>query len=228
MSAPEVPLPPKRFRMGGAHFRTDEGFVEGAKADVEKLRRTAGLREDSRLLDWGCGAGRLAVGVKHVFGHIRDYHGIDVQRPLVRWAQRNLADEHTRFSFVDAHNDRYNPDGEASYAIPRKPGNVDVFHAYSVFSHMNSADVAGYSRTIASLLAPEGRAWITAFAEEGVPDETENPADFGDLEWSGPLHCVLFSREHLERMFADAGLAVVDFVHGEETDGQSAYVLRRA
>jgi len=214
------------MRMGGAHFRTDAGLVEAAAADVRKLQEKAGLGPGSRLLDWGCGAGRLAIGIKHVLGHVRDYHGIDTQRPLVRWARRNLADEWTRFTFVDAHNERYNPDGTRSHRIPRRPGSVDVFHAYSVFSHMVAEDVAGYSVTIARLLAPGGRAWVTAFVEDDVPDVSENPEGYGALSWSGPLHCVRYSRAYLERLFADAGLEVVDLVHGEETDGQSAYTLR--
>ena len=212
--------------MGGAHFRTDEGFVSGAVADVEKLQRTVGLSPDSRVLDWGCGAGRLNVGIKHVFGHVRDYHGIDVQKPLVRWARRHLADDHSRFALAEDHNARYNPDGVATHRLARRSDNVDVFHAYSVFSHMGTADVAGYSRDIARVLAPQGLAWVTAFVEDDVPHETENPAGYGDLDWSGPLHCVLFNRSFLEGVFAGAGLEVVGFEHGQETDGQSAYVLR--
>lgn len=223
----DVPLPPTRFRMGGEHFRSDEGFLAGAEADVRTLVEHAGLGPDSRVLDWGCGAGRLNIGIKRTFGHVRRYHGVDVQEPLIRWARQNLRDEHTGFSLVNAHNDRYNPEGEASYSIPQPDGTVDVFHAYSVFSHMTTADVAGYSGDIARLLAPEGRAWLTAFAEEAVPDCVENPDDFRTLDWKGPLHCVRFNRQFLEALWWEAGLRVVSFVHGQETDGQSAYVLAR-
>jgi len=222
----EVPLPPRRLRMGGEHFRADEDLVAAAVADVEKLRALAGLTRASRLLDWGCGAGRLAIGVKHALGHVRDYHGIDVQAPMIRWARRHLADEHTRFTLADAHNARYNPDGVPAYRIPRRSGTVDVFHAYSVFSHMTGEEVAAYAAEVRRGLAPGGRAWLTAFVEDGVPDEVENPAGYGPLEWSGPLHCVRFSRERFEHLLAGAGLEVVDVVHGGETDGQSAYVLR--
>lgn len=222
---PQIPLPPPRLRMGGKHFKKDAAFVAAAVRDVRKLQRRAGLTADSRVLDWGCGAGRLAVGIKHHLGHVTDYHGVDVQPDLIAWAQPNLTDDHTRFTLVDAHNARYNPDGRASYDIPADAGSVDVFHAYSVFSHMLTDDVAGYAATIARILAPGGRAWLTAFVEEDVPDCVENPDDYGPLEWQGALHCVRFNRQFFEATLASAGLVVEEYVHGRETDGQSAYVL---
>ena len=58
--------------------------------DVKRLQDYAGLTKDSRLLDWGCGAGRLAVGVKVHLDDIADYHGVDVQPELIEWASANL------------------------------------------------------------------------------------------------------------------------------------------
>jgi cyclopropane fatty-acyl-phospholipid synthase-like methyltransferase len=213
--------------MGGAHFRSDQKFVAGAVRDVRRLVRRAGLTEESSLLDWGCGAGRLAVGVKKELGHVRDYHGVDVQPELLNWAADNLSDEHTRFTLVDQHNERYNPGGETTYDIPAAADRVDVLYSYSEFSHMLTDDVRGYAGTIARILATEGRAFMTAFVEEGVPDCEENPEDYLKLEWKGPLHCVRFDRRFLESQLYDAGLAVDEFVHGRETDGQSLYILRR-
>lgn len=222
-----IPLPPPRLRMGGAHFRKDADFVAAGVRDVRLLRRRAELTRRSRLLDWGCGAGRLAVGVRHLLGDVADYHGVDVQPDLLHWARDNLSGEHFRFTLVDQRNERYNPHGDATYDIPAEPGSVDVLYSYSVFSHMLTDDVAGYSRTIARILAPEGRALMTAFVEEDVADCAENPDDYRKLDWKGPLHCVRFERRFFEATLWDAGLAVAEFVHGRETDGQSLYVLRR-
>jgi hypothetical protein len=76
------------------------------------------------------------------------------------------------------------------------------------------------------VLAPEGRCTVTAFVEEGIADWEENPADYGPLDWTGRLHCVLYERQFFESMLSDAGLVVEVFVHGDETDGQSLYALR--
>ena len=224
-------LPPGKYRMGGKHFKDDAAFVKTAVRDVRRLERYAGLTAQSRLLDWGCGAGRLAVGVRAHYadqgGRIADYHGVDVQAELIDWANANLAAPGYRFTCVDVSNERYNPDGTPERTLAAEPGSVDVFYAYSVFSHMNDEDTPAYLGLIREALSPQGRAFVTCFVEEGVPGWVENPEGYGPLEWKGRLHCTRFSRQHFEEHVAAAGLAVDRFEYGRETDGQSLYVLRR-
>lgn len=225
----KTPLPPGKFRMGGKHFKNDDAFIRTAVRDVERLEKFAGLNENSRLLDWGCGAGRLAIGVREHYksGRIADYHGVDVQPELIDWASANLSGPGFRFTCVDVSNERYNPDGQPERTIAAEPGTVDVFYAYSVFSHMNDDDTPAYLKLIGQALSADGKAFVTCFVEEGVPDWEENPEGYGPLEWKGRLHCTRFSRRHLEDHVAAAGMAVDRFVYGRETDGQSLYVLRR-
>ena len=103
---------------------------------------------------------------------------------------------------------------------------MDVFYAYSVFSHMSDEDTSAYLQLIAQALSPEGKAFVTCFVEEGVSGWEENPEGYGPLEWKGRLHCTRFDRRHFEEHVAAAGMAVDRFVYGRETDGQSLYVLR--
>lgn len=223
-----VKLPPTVYRMGGAHFRDDDAFVSSAVAEVGRLEDAIGLSPSSRLLDWGCGAGRLAVGIAERLGRIDLYHGVDVQQHLVDWAQRHLGDRPGfTFTHVDLANPRYNPEGSPERAIPGATGDYDGFYAYSVFSHLLADDTDAYLHEVARLLRPGGRAFVTAFVEDGVPDVEENPEGYGPLTWSGPLHCVRFERRFFEGLVTGAGLEVVDLTHGQETDGQSLYVLRR-
>ncbi|MEC8445261.1 MAG: class I SAM-dependent methyltransferase [Actinomycetota bacterium] len=226
----KTPLPPGKYRMGGKHFKNDDAFIRTAVRDVKRLERLAGLTAESRLLDWGCGAGRLAVGVREHFSNrrIADYHGVDVQPDLISWARENLTAPGFRFTCVDVANERYNPAGLPDRTLAADPESVDVFHAYSVFSHMNDDDTAAYLHLIAEALSPGGKAFVTSFVEEGVPDWEENPEGYGPLEWKGRLHCTRFARSHFENLASEAGMAVDRFVYGRETDGQSLYVLRRA
>ena len=222
-----APLPPGKYRMGGAHFKNDKAFVRTAVRDVRRLVEYCDLGVESSLLDWGCGAGRLAVGVREEFGRIRDYHGVDIQPELIEWAQGNLSGDGYRFTCLDLSNERYNPDGSPERTLAADPGSVDAFYAYSVFSHMNDVDTPAYLQLIGTALAPAGRALVTCFVEEDVTDWEENPEGYGPLEWKGPLHCTRFSRSHFEDHVRDAGLAVDRFEYGRETDGQSLYFLRR-
>lgn len=222
-----IVLPPGKFRMGGAHFKDDKAFIATAVNDVERLIDYCGLSATSALLDWGCGAGRLAVGVRERFGRIRDYHGVDVQPELITWADKNLAGPGFRFTLVDVSNERYNPDGSLERTVASEPGSVDVFYAYSVFSHMNDEDTPAYLGLIAQALSPGGKAMVTCFVEEDVASWEENPSGYGPLDWQGRLHCTRFARWHFEDHVNAARLAVDRFEYGRETDGQSLYVLRK-
>ena len=226
-SATSSALPPSKYRMGGKHFKNDAAFIKTAVRDVKRLEKYCDLGKQSRLLDWGCGAGRLAIGVREHLGRVADYHGVDVQAELVDWAEANLAGPGFRFTCVDVSNERYNPDGTPERTLAADPGSVDVFYAYSVFSHMNDEDTPAYLRLIGEALAPAGRAFVTCFVEEDVVGWEENPEGYGPLEWKGRLHCTRFSRRHFEDHVNAAGLAVDRFEYGGETDGQSLYVLRR-
>ena len=225
----KMPLPPGKYRMGGTHFKDDDAFIRTAVRDVKRLERLADLNENSRLLDWGCGAGRLAIGVREHYksGRIADYHGVDVQPDLISWARDNLTAPGYRFTCVDVANERYNPAGLPERTIAADPGSVDVFYAYSVFSHMNDDDTPAYLKLIGEALSPNGKAFVTCFVEEGVPAWEENTEGYGPLEWKGRLHCTRFDRRHFEDHVTAAGMAVDRFVYGRETDGQSLYILKK-
>lgn len=211
--------------MGGAHFLDNAELVASARRDVARLAEH-GLTRDGNLLDWGCGAGRLAIGVIESWGGIARYDGIDVQRDLITWATRHVAREGIAFTHVDVANARYNRGGTPDRRIPGASAAYDALYAYSVLSHMDAAELADYLCEIRRLLKPGGFAWVTAFVEDGVPDATENPAGYGPIPWEGALHCVRFERGFFESTARSAGLAVSRFEHGQETDGQSSYVLR--
>lgn len=228
MTVSETPLPPVQLRAGGKHFRKDRKYLKGGVRDATRLRDLAGLDESSSVLDWGCGSGRLAIGFIESGIPIRSYLGVDVRTDVIEWASEHLGNDTFRFVHVDAPNDRYNSDGSSGHTLPAETGTIDALYAYSVMSHMLDDDVRAYLGEIERVLSGGGRAVLTAFVEEGVPDVAENPEDYGPLEWSGPLHCVRFERSFFERMVAEAGLTVAHFEHGNETDGQSLLVLAKA
>ncbi|MGH2465731.1 MAG: class I SAM-dependent methyltransferase [Candidatus Limnocylindrales bacterium] len=133
-----------------------------------------------------------------------------------------------QFSVVDVYNERYNPGGSrdaSGTGLPFADRAFDVVYAYSVFSHMVTADVAAYLVEVARVMAPAGVAVVTAFVEPDVLDESVNPPGYQGIEWKGALHCVRFSRDHFAAMLGEAGLRIRTFEHGGETDGQSRFVL---
>lgn len=205
----------------------DRDFIRSAIEDAERLR-SVGLRAESRVLDFGCGCGRLAFGLMHI-GFEGSYLGLEVQARHTEWCSQNISSHIPAYEFelLDAKNERYNPGGSGVVGLPVDDESIDVFYAYSVFSHMRGYEVAHYLKEISRVLAPAGRAFLTVFCDSGVPDETENPSWWGPMVWRGALHCVLYSVEWLEQKVGLADLVFDDFRKSSDVDGQTALVLSR-
>jgi len=222
-------LPGKNLRFGGAHFLDNEAFLTAGERDAHKLMQWCGLTVDSAVLDIGCGTGRLAIGIVSTLGNIRSYCGIDVSETAIDWCTRFVTPRHPSFIFrhIDIRNERYNPSGleSAETRLPVQDGSVDVISLYSVFSHMHSRDVRAYLREFSRILKTGGSVFLTAFVEEGVRDEEENPAGY-QREWKGALHCMRFSLSFFRSLVEEAGMKIIRCDHGTETDGQSAFLLQ--
>jgi len=223
-------LPPPSLRLGGAHFRDNEVFVESGRRDVQKLCSVFSLQASSSILDIGCGVGRLPIGLLAELGEPADYVGADVNKSSIGWCKKHIEAHHpgTRFTCLDVANARYNHRGQPideSFRLPWEADRFDVIFLYSVFSHMERDDVRTYLRELHRLLRPGGGVFLTAFVEENVPDVDVNPPGYGPLKWSGALHCVRFSLDLFNNMADEAGLSTVRRDHGVETDGQSAMYL---
>lgn len=222
-----VTLPPRELRLGGPSFADDRQFLASAQAETDRLVKTSGLTTSSRLLDVGCGLGRLPIGILSAVGDLRTYWGVDVNDAYVRWCRRHIERRHPalRFLHLDIQNPRYNPSGRGlsvTFRFPFPDRAFDIIYLFSVFSHMLEGDVRVYLREFHRLLAPPGRLFFTAFAEEGVPPVSVNPPGYR-REWTGPLHCVRYETGFLRSVLADSGLALDRMDYATEIDGQSAF-----
>lgn len=211
------------------NMQTSEGFLLQGINEVNKLRDLAGLNKNSRLLDLGCGKSRVGFGIKYSFTteRIADYHGVDIQEHPIKWAQDHLDEPGFRFTFVNLYHPHYNPNGERKNTIPAEDNSVDIVCAYSVFSHMSDSDASEYLKLINKVLVENGKAYITAYVEENVPDWEENPYGYGmqGLDW--PLGRSRFSKSNFEKHVADSGMEIEEFIYGKEVDGQSLYILKK-
>jgi SAM-dependent methyltransferase len=225
-------LPPKHLRAGGEEFQDDAFFLASAQREARRLVDECGLKSDMRVLDVGCGYGRLPTGILSVAGDAIDYLGIDVRKSVVSWCSRYIAGSHPRFTFthLDRYNDRYNPDGQrmdTQFRLPVDDCSLDIIYLYSVFSHLIVEDIREYLREFHRTLAPAGRIFLTLFVEDDVPEMEVNPKGY-IMGWSGQLHCVRYNRAFFVQLVQGWELKIDNYVHGRETDGQSAFYLSHA
>lgn len=226
-------LPPAGMRQCTAEFRDDAYFVASAEREVHKLVEHCGLNGDIRILEIGCGSGRLPIGLISTNQPIADYVGFDVDVEAVRWCERWIASEYSTFQFVhiDVHNERYNPKGairlDDRFRFEVVDQNYDIIYLYSVFTHMEIDDVMVYLREFKRILAAEGKVFLTAYLENDVPDVTVNPPQYRQ-EFRGPLHRIRFNRDFFEGLLREYGLRMCRFDHQGEHDRQSGVYLAHA
>ena len=220
-------LPPRPLRLGGPSFSDDDRFLKTARDEARRLVTSLGLTSSSRVLDVGCGVGRLAIGILSEVGDVREYWGVDVDERAIQWCRQYVERDHPRFRFVylDVGNPRYNPSGQAlmpGFRFPFPDRAFEIIHLYSVFSHMLEGDARLYLAEFHRLLIPSGRLFFTAFAEDAVPAVTINPPGYRRA-WSGPLHCVRYETGFLQSMVSESGLTIDRTEYATETDGQTAF-----
>lgn len=126
------------------------------------------LHSDQRVLDVGCGIGRVALPLAAYLGPDGAYEGFDIVAEAVAWCRDNLTAAHPNFHFrhVPIHNERYNPTGtvpDADFVFPYDDASFDLVVLTSVFTHMMPAGVEQYMGEIARVLVPGGRLFATMF-----------------------------------------------------------------
>ena len=212
-------LPPKgmRGRMCGDAFRTDSFFFLSGVLEATKFPDRLGYTDSSRVVDIGSGLGRLATGLLAEFGEVR-YLGIDANEPFVRWCRENIEKQHPSFRFMhlDMANAHYNPGGSfdgSQLRLPLEGDSADIVFLWGLYTNMKPEDVEAYNREIGRILRPGGRCFLTAFAEDDVPDVSINPADYVPYACDGPLTVARYSKPWLFSSFRRHGLRVEDFRH---------------
>ncbi len=150
-------LPPRRLR-----GRAGPSDFEATGRELARVIRELGaVGPSSRVLDVGCGAGRLARELVGVLRPPGTYVGFDVDPEVVAWCRRAYARHvHATFVHADLANGFYAPDGSgdaAGYRFPVEDGWADCVVATSVFTHLLDADAARYLDESRRALAPDGR-----------------------------------------------------------------------
>ena len=133
------------------------------------LRERAGLTPRSRVLDIGCGSGRVAGPLAAFLAPEGGYLGFDVSPRAVALCRRRFARLRPDFRFetADVANTEYRSRAagrEDAYRFPVENGSVDLAFATSVFSHMVLPSIRHYLAEAARALRPGGCMLFTAYA----------------------------------------------------------------
>jgi SAM-dependent methyltransferase len=125
-----------------------------------------------RMLDVGCGLGRLYLATKPYLTEGDSYLGIDVAKGFIDACRAQYRDPGVEFLHTDASNGYYNADTQGDPKTwPIAEGAHNLVTALSVWTHLREEDWRFYLNEVGRVLQPGGRAIISFF----ILDELYRP-----------------------------------------------------
>lgn len=219
-------VPPKRVL---ARYWRSVRFHGAGRMYLRHLVNLGGMKPDDRVLDVGCGIGRVAVPLTDYIVGEGEYQGFDIISQGIDWCQDNITPRFPNFHFqlADLYNSNYNPRGRFTardYSFPYQDAYFDFVYLTSVFTHMLPPEVDHYLSEIGRVLKPGGRTLITffllyplsrAFIKAGA-----SHLDFKH-EWDGclvvdpkkPESAVAHDEKAIRALFAKHKLDLLEPVH---------------
>lgn len=179
----ELDCPPWWLRdVGGGNFK-----AVGRKF-LHLFIDLAGLRPNERVLDIGCGCGRIALSLTGYLSPKGSYQGLDIVPEAIEWCQQHITPRYPNFQFrhADLYNERYNPQGRylaKEFSFPFEDQSFDFIFLTSVFTHLLPDDASNYLKEVSRLLDPAGgRALLTFFLlnqnQQSLAGQGLNSIDF--------------------------------------------------
>ena len=158
---PLVP-PRRRWFVGGGDF------VAVGDEFLGHFTELADLQPGDRVLDVGCGIGRMARPLAGFLDPATGrYDGFDVDARAIAWCQKRYrALPHFHFRAADVSSGMYAPAGRqdaGQYRFPYDDAAFDLVTATSVFTHLLEPAAVRYIAECARVLAPGGRLFATFF-----------------------------------------------------------------
>jgi SAM-dependent methyltransferase len=172
------------------------------------------LRGNSKVLDIGCGCGKIARTLVY-HPYIAHYIGFDVIRENVDWCEHSIvpaANGRFEFHYLDVFSRAYNPAGKlkgTDVVFPLADGSIDFAFAGSVFTHLLQEDAKHYLREVRRSLAPGGT-FLPSIHTNTSPG----------TKYSGKESRIDVDAEYFINLAKDAGMRLVESLGslcGQET-----------
>lgn len=213
-----------------------EQFKVVGQLMVDWFKAYADLKPDEKILEVGCGIGRIAIPLTQYLTS-GSYVGFDIVPHGIEWCQQKVTPRYPNFTFfiADVHNKYYHPEGRhaaSEYVFPFPDASFDFVFLTSVFTHMLPDDLERYALEIGRVLRPGGRCFCTAYI---ISAEARTNLDKGTSlrmfapqvgYWtdmpSNPEAAIAYPEEYLTDTFKRSSLEIGRVIPGEWWKNQFA------
>lgn len=159
---------PKGVPPRGMVFVGYGDYVKLGERYLRHFQTMAGLKPDHKVLDVGCGIGRMAYPLTGFLSEYGSYDGFDIVKSGIDWCNRHISREYPNFRFLHTslYNQLYNTSTRidaASFVFPYPDQAFDFVFLTSVFTHMLPEEVENYIRQIARVMKPGAACFISFF-----------------------------------------------------------------
>ena len=157
-------LPPHQLR----GFVGDGSFTAAGEEHLRYFIQYGKLRPEHKVLDVGCGIGRMALPLTRYLDGTGEYYGFDPTAAGVNWCTEHISSRFPNFHFevADMRNEFYNPLGKylpENFRFPYQDNSFDFIFLTSVFTHLFPDAMRNYFSEIGRVLRQGGRSFITYF-----------------------------------------------------------------
>lgn len=212
-------------------------------ACVRILDRYLTINSSSRLLDFGCGVGRVLLSLLKHKPNIGHVIGFDIMPQVVGFCDTHIASAfpQAKFELMDGSNDHYDQFIAAAGVNSAKSmtqlqseyaSQFTGAYAFSVFTHVEMVDFRSLLSLLSTLLEPGGELLLTAFLltpySRRAIEQRATSYPFSDIAFEAQgnifignstdrLGFIAFDLALVEQMVFDAGLVITHVEHGSWT-----------
>jgi SAM-dependent methyltransferase len=218
-------VPPRRIRKGISPLWFD--FTRTGRDQLEFFTELAGLRPTDRVLDIGCGVGRIAIPLTGYLSASGGYDGFDILPYMIDWDRENISARHPNFRFHLAEIASTTNQAQAAtldaaeYRFPFGDDTFDFAYAGSLFTHLVPGGTENYLAEAARTLKSGGRlvATFNLYNEQtqsrlpGRNLATAWPFELGHYrlkEKDAPESNVAYEEGWLREAYKRAGLTILE------------------